>query len=74
MVSCRKYSKEWKPYVPFLISSPVVISYVTLCNIIFKTEGGSFKFMDTMNIDFVYSEPLEEKKLYIKSSNNDSLK
>ena len=44
------------------IDWPVVISYVPLCKMIFKTEWGSFKFMDTVNVDFIDLELPDEKK------------
>ena len=58
----------------FLKASPVVISYVPLWKRIPKHEGGYFKFLDTVNVDFIDSELPDEEFLHIKSSNNDSWK
>ena len=43
-----------------LTASPLVISYIPLCKRIFKTEGGFFKYLDTVNVDFIDSEPPDE--------------
>ena len=56
MVSCKKKQKEWQPYVNFLIASPVVISWVPIWKRMFKTEGVSLKYLDMVNVDFIYSE------------------
>ena len=41
---------------------------------IFRTEGGFFKYLDTVNVDFIDSEPHDEKYLHITSSKNESSK
>ena len=41
---------------------------------ILKTEGGSIKYLDTANVDLIYSEPPDEQFSDITSSKNESLK
>ena len=53
------------------IASPIVISYTHIWKIIFKTEGGPFKYLDTLNDDFIGSELPDEQFSHITSSNND---
>ena len=58
----------------FFIAQPSVISYVSLCKIIFITGGSYFKIHHTVNVAFIVSELTEEQFLYMTSSKNDSLK
>ena len=51
-----KYSKGIATLSSFFIASPVVKSYVPLWKRIFKTEGGFFKYIETVNVDFIDSE------------------
>ena len=51
----------------FFIAQPSVISYVTICYRILKTEGVSLKFLHTVNLDFLVSELMEEQFSHIKS-------
>ena len=57
-----------------LIASQVVISYVPLCKIILKTEGGYLKCMGMANVDFIDSEPPDVQFSHRMSSKNYSLK
>ena len=50
------------------IAIPVVISYVPLCNIIFKTEEDYFKFLHTVNVPFIGSEQTEGQFSHITTS------
>ena len=56
------------------IASPVVISYFPLWKRIFKAEGGFFKYIDTVNVDFIDLELPDEQFSHITFSNNDSRK
>ena len=50
------------------------MSKVPLWRRIFKTERGSFNYIDTLNVDFIDSALSDEKKPHITSSNDDSWK
>ena len=69
-----KKSQRNRNFKFIFIASPVVVSYVTLWRRIFKIEGGYFKYIDTVNVDFIDSELPDEKNSHRKSSNNDSWK
>ena len=69
-----KNSKGLATLSSFLIASPVVILYVPLLNIIFKSEVNSFKILDTVNVDFIHPEIHDEQSLHITSLKNDPLK
>ena len=45
-------------------------SYVPLWKRIFTTEGGFFKYLNTVNVDFIDSEPPDEQISHITSSKN----
>ena len=69
-----KFSKGIATLSSFFIASPVVISNVPLWKRIFKTEGGYFKYLDTVHVDFIDSELPDEQFSHITSYNNDSWK
>ena len=53
------------------ITSPVVTSYVPFWKRIFKTEGGSFKYIDIVNVDFIDSEPPSVLKILFQRGTYD---
>ena len=69
-----KYSEGIVNLKLFFTASPLFISYVPIWKRIFKTEGGFFKYLDTVNINFIYSEPPDEQFSHITLSKNESLK
>ena len=58
----------------FFTDSLLLILYVPLWKRIFKIEGGSFKYLDTVNVVFIDSELPDEHFSHITYSNNDSWK
>ena len=69
-----KNSKGIATLGSFNITLQLVISYAPFWKKIFKTEGDSFKFLDTVNNDCIDSELHDEPFSHIPSSNNDCWK
>ena len=68
MVFVQKFQRNGNFKFVF-IASPLVISYVPLWKRIFKTDGVYFKYIDTVNVDFIDSEIPNEQFSHVTSSN-----